>query len=276
MSQVTISTFYHFAPIDAPESRKPDVLARMIELGVKGTITLSPEGVNATISGAKDALEGIKNYLRAWPGLESLQDKISDYARQPFGKSKVKVKRELISLGVEANPSICVGEYVPYDQWNALISRDDVITIDTRNAYEYRIGHFDGAINPDTRGFKEMVAFTETHLDPKTHPHVAMYCTGGIRCEKYSSYLLTQGFERVYHLHGGILEYLEHVPPENSLWIGDCFVFDERVAVGHGLVANPDATMCLGCGNPLYSKDREQSGYIEGAQCHYCDGTPST
>ena len=271
MSTVTISTFYHFAPIDAPEARKPDVLARMVKLGVKGTITLSPEGVNATIAGTQEAINDMLAYVRAWPGFAELKDKISAYARQPFGKSKVKVKKELISLGVEANPNVCVGEYVDPKAWNALISREDVITIDTRNAYEYRIGHFKGAINPDTSDFKEMVEYTKTQLDPTTHPHVAMYCTGGIRCEKYSSYLVALGFERVYHLNGGILAYLEHIPAEESMWEGDCFVFDERVAVGHGLVANQDATMCLGCGNPLYTKDREQSGYIEGAQCGYCE-----
>jgi UPF0176 protein len=271
MSPVTISTFYHFAPIDAPENRKADVLTRMQQLGVKGTITLSPEGINATISGTMGALEAMKQYLREWHGFAGLQDKISRYARQPFRKSKVKVKRELISLGVAAHPSVCVGEYVPPAKWNALITRDDVMTIDTRNSYEYRIGHFAGAINPNTHDFKDMVAFTQTHLDPKTHPHVAMYCTGGIRCEKYSSYLVRQGFERVYHLQGGILAYLEHIPVTESLWKGDCFVFDERVAVGHGLVANPDATMCLGCGNPLYSSDREHSCYVEGARCRYCE-----
>jgi UPF0176 protein len=250
-----VSTFYHFAPLPQARALKPSLLARMQELGIKGTITLAGEGINATIAGAPDAIENMLQHLRALPGFAGLHARDSHFSAAPFGKSKVKLKPELISLGAPADPSVCVGEHVMPAKWNALITRPNVITIDTRNDYEYRIGHFKGAVNPATKNFKEMVAFTATHLSPTRTPHVAMYCTGGIRCEKYSSYLLTQGFTHVYHLRGGILAYLETVPESESLWQGDCYVFDERVAVGQGLVPNPDARMCQGCGGPLYATE---------------------
>lgn len=269
-SAVTVSTFYHFSPLAAPAELKPSLLSEMHALGLKGTITLAHEGINATIAGTETAIERMIVQLRALPGFQSLDHRISRTNSIPFGRGKVKVKRELISLGAKADPSVCVGEHIPPAQWNAIISAPDVITIDTRNDYEFHIGHFKGAVNPATRHFKEMVAFTKTHLDPKTHPRVAMYCTGGIRCEKYSAYLLTQGFQNVYHLQGGILSYLESIPASQSLWEGECYVFDERVAVGHGLTASQEASMCLGCGRPLYSADRAHADYIEGVQCKSC------
>lgn len=269
---IAVSTFYHFAPLHEREGLKALLLDFMRNRDVRGTITLAPEGVNATISGPKDAIDAVLGILRAIPGFSALKDRMSYFATQPFGKSKVKLKRELISLGADANPSVCVGQYIAPKDWNALIARDDVVTIDTRNDYEFRIGHFKHALNPATKNFKEMVAFTKTHLDAKKNPHVAMYCTGGIRCEKYSAYLLTQGFENVYHLNGGILAYLETIAAEQSLWQGDCYVFDERVAVGHGLVPNADASMCEGCGHPLYSADRAHFDYVEGKHCAYCVG----
>lgn len=267
---VVVSTFYHFNTLEDAPALKPSLLARMHALELRGTITLAREGINATIAGSQQAVSSMINEIRTIHGFEHLEHRISPNTTLPFGRGKVKVKRELISLGAEANPALCVGTYVAPEQWNALITAPDVITIDTRNDYEYRIGHFKGALNPATRNFKEMVTFTATHLNPETHPRVAMYCTGGIRCEKYSAYLLTQGFREVYHLKGGILAYLESIPAEQSLWQGECFVFDERVAVGHALAPSSDATMCLGCGRPLYSADRAHAYYKEGAQCAYC------
>jgi UPF0176 protein len=248
---ITVSTFYHFTPLEEPRALKPRMLEAMHELGIKGTITLAPEGLNATISGVANAIENYLRFLRSMPMFAGLKTRESAFIAQPFQRSKVKVKRELISLGAEANPSVCVGSYVAPQNWNALISRPDVITIDTRNDYEFAIGHFQHAINPATRNFKEMVTFTANTLNPSAHPHVAMYCTGGIRCEKYSAYLLTQGFQNVYHLEGGILAYLEHIPAAESLWQGDCYVFDARVAVGHGLIKNPAYSMCRACGGPV-------------------------
>lgn len=234
MGAITVQSFYCFTDVAAPRALRAPLLARMKELGVRGTITLAGEGVNATISGAAEAVEALVNALReAVPGFSAeLRTSLTD--TQPFQRSKVKVKPELISLGVPSHPAQCVGQYVAPADWNALIAAPDVITIDTRNDYEFQLGHFKGAVNPGTRNFKQMVAFTEATLLPPTNRRIAMYCTGGIRCEKYSSYLLSLGFVEVYHLRGGILAYLETVPPTQSLWVGECFVFDARVSVQQG------------------------------------------
>ena len=232
---ITISTFYSFTPLADPAAMRAAILEEMRARDIKGTITLAQEGVNATISGTAEALNRFMQFLEERVELRTPQRE-SYFSAQPFKRTKVKVKRELISLGVAANPSQCVGTLVPPSQWNALITAPDVVTIDTRNAYEYELGHFQNALNPATKNFKQMVAFTEKHLDPAVKKRIAMYCTGGIRCEKYSSYLVARGFAEVYHLQGGILAYLEQIPPQESLWQGSCFVFDERVSVGHGLV----------------------------------------
>ncbi|MFM9889508.1 MAG: rhodanese-related sulfurtransferase [Rickettsiales bacterium] len=231
MSAITVQSFYSFTAIAEPRALRATLLARMQTLGVRGTITLAGEGVNATISGAADAVEALLATLRAAvPGFAA-ELRTSHTEAQPFQRSKVKVKPELISLGVAAHPAQCVGRYVSPADWNALITCPDVMIIDTRNDFESQLGHFQGALNPGTRSFKQMVAFTETTLLPDTHRPVAMYCTGGIRCEKYSSYLVGLGFAQVYHLRGGILAYLETVPKAESLWQGECFVFDARVSV---------------------------------------------
>ncbi len=238
---ITIRTFYDFTAVEAPQALRAPILERMRALDIRGTITLAREGINATISGTAAAMESFAQFLAVTMGFSprTYRDSASD--AQPFKRSKVKVKRELISLGVAANPSVCVGRYVGPNDWNARITHPGVILIDTRNAYEFELGHFKGAINPGTRHFKQMVAWTEAHLMPHLRaaergeaaaPCIAMYCTGGIRCEKYSSYLVALGFAEVYHLAGGILAYLEAVPAEISLWQGRCFVFDERVSVG--------------------------------------------
>jgi UPF0176 protein len=244
-SPVTVSTFYSFVTLEAPAQLRAPILERMRELAVRGTITLAHEGINATISGEATALDQLMAFLAPLITFTTPTFRESYVGAQPFKRSKVKVKRELISLGVPSFPAQCVGRYVTPTDWNALITRADVITIDTRNDYEFAMGHFAGAMNPATRNFKQMVAFTEQNLLPRLRasqqgqgpvPHVAMYCTGGIRCEKYSSYLVALGFAEVYHLHGGILAYLEQIPAEQSLWQGACFVFDERVSLGQGLV----------------------------------------
>lgn len=270
MNSVTVSTFYKFIPLREPRTLREPLKEAMLARAVKGTITLAPEGINATISGTAAALADMLDYLQSLPAIGRFTSKESHVSDQPFQRSKVKVKKELISLGQPADPSVCVGTYVPSAQWNALISSPDVVTIDTRNDYEYRIGHFKGAVNPATRDFKEMVAFTQTHLDPAKHPRVAMYCTGGIRCEKYSAYLLTQGFKDVYHLQGGILQYLADTPENDTLWEGVCYVFDERVAVNHDLSKASHITMCPACGNPLEEQDRQHPAYLQGSSCAYC------
>jgi UPF0176 protein len=243
-SPITVSTFYHFARLEHLSALRQYLLAEMQRLNITGTITLAPEGINATIAGAESAMLRMHSVLRSLPPLRDLAVRLSHFTAPPFGRTKVKVKRELIALGTAASPSLCVGRYVAPEDWNGCITRADVTLIDTRNDYEYALGHFAGAINPATRSFKEMVAFTAKHLAPEKTPVIAMYCTGGIRCEKYSSYLLTQGFREVYHLKGGILAYLEAIPPEQSLWQGACYVFDARVAVGHGLTKCEGIIMC--------------------------------
>lgn len=275
---VTVSTFYSFVSLDAPESLRAPILECMRALGIRGTITLAPEGINATISGPGAAIDKLMAFLASRITFTTPTFRESYVGAQPFKRSKVKVKRELISLGVPTFPAACVGQYVRPEDWNALITAPDVIIIDTRNDYEFALGHFVGARNPATRNFKDMVTWTEKHLMThlfapplrgsgvrfsesvggkivrKNSPtetlkerfdspssgesKIAMYCTGGIRCEKYSSYLVARGFTDVYHLHGGILAYLECIPAEQSLWQGSCYVFDERVSVGQGLVAS--------------------------------------
>lgn len=233
MNDITVSTFYYFTPLAHPAEIKAPLLERMRSLGVRGTITLASEGINATISGARDAIDAMLAEIRARMAFEPPFYRETFTDTQPFKRSKVKVKRELISIGATADPRVCVGQHVQPEDWNALITQPDVITIDTRNQYEFELGRFVGAVNPATRNFKQMVAFTESQLSPEKTPRVAMYCTGGIRCEKYSSYLIAHGFKEVYHLAGGILAYLEKIPASDSLWQGECFVFDERETVGH-------------------------------------------
>ena len=234
---VTISTFYSFVPLADPKALRTPILERMRALDIRGTITLASEGINATVSGAASAIDALMEFLGSQFPFTTPTRRESYFGAQPFKRTKVKVKRELISIGVPTFPAQCVGRYVQPEDWNALITAPDVITIDTRNDYEFEMGHFKDAVNPDTRNFKQMVKWTAEHLDPKANGRVAMYCTGGIRCEKYSSYLVALGFTEVYHLFGGILAYLERIPAEESLWQGRCFVFDERVSVGHGLTA---------------------------------------
>lgn len=243
-SIVTVSTFYSFVSLDEPARLRAPILERMRALDIRGTITLAAEGVNATISGSAEAMEQLMDFLKSEIAFTTPTYRESYIGVQPFKRTKVKVKPELISLGVPTFPAQCVGHYVWPADWNALITAPDVIIIDTRNDYEFALGHFVGARNPATRNFKDMVTWTHEnilHAVPAHHRRIAMYCTGGIRCEKYSSYLVALGFAEVYHLHGGILAYLEQIPAEQSLWQGSCFVFDERVSVGQGLIAAPHA-----------------------------------
>ena len=236
MQPITISTFYYFTTLAEPKALRESLLEHLKKLGIKGTMTLATEGINATVSGSEESIRGLILHLHRLIGMPLDIARKSYFGEQPFLRTKVKVKKELISLGAKAEPSVCVGRYVTPQAWNAFITASDVITIDTRNDYEYALGHFAGAVNPGTRNFKQMVAFTQAHLLPVSGRRIAMYCTGGIRCEKYSSYLVSLGFTQVYHLQGGILAYLEQVPVAESLWRGSCFVFDGRGGVEHGLM----------------------------------------
>ena len=258
---IKVVTFYHFVKLDDCEKLQPTWKQFMIDHNVRGTILVTPEGVNSTISGPHAGVDAVLAMLRSDPRLKDMPHKESFCEEQPFKKAKVKHKRETIPLGYHVDPNNLVGTYVKPADWNALISDPDVITIDTRNDYELHVGKFKGAINPETLTFKELPEWVAKNMDPKKHKKVAMYCTGGIRCEKSTSFMLDQGFEEVYHLEGGILKYLEEVPEEESMWEGECYVFDDRVAVGHGLKPSQDAVICGGCGKSLIAADFRRASF---------------
>jgi UPF0176 protein len=250
MTTFTVSAFYKFVAIRDARALRAELHALGAREGLCGTILLAPEGINATVAGSAAGVGRLLAHLRADERFADLVSKESVAAARPFRRWKVKCKREILTFGApEADPTQRVGTYVRPTEWNALISREDVALVDTRNAYEVAIGTFRGAIDPGTRTFTEFKTFVRDRLDARRHAKVAMFCTGGIRCEKASAYLLAQGFAEVYHLEGGVLKYLETVPPEESLWQGACFVFDERVSVGHGL--SPAGHRLCRCGYPL-------------------------
>lgn len=248
---VTVTAFYKFVSIAETEALRAELHEVCSAHAIKGTILIAREGINATVAGSDAAVRALLAHLRSDPRLSDLTSKESYVDAVPFGRLKVKVKPEIVTMRQpQADPSQQVGTYVSPDRWNALVSQDDVIVIDTRNSYEFAIGTFKGAVDPGTRAFSEFPDYVRANLDPAKHKRVAMFCTGGIRCEKASAYMLSQGFPEVYHLEGGILKYLETVPPEESLWQGECFVFDERVALDHGVVPGTHL-MCKSCGFPV-------------------------
>jgi UPF0176 protein len=266
----TVATFYKFIRFPDCAEKKDLFLEYCHKHDIKGTILLSPEGINGTIAGTSDDIEAVINYLRKDERLADLEVKYSTASNVPFERIKVRLKREIVTLGMpEVNPNEKVGIYVTPEQWNELIKDEETIVIDTRNDYEVDIGTFQGAINPHTHSFREFPEYVQQNLDPKKHKKIAMFCTGGIRCEKASSFLLKQGFSEVYHLKGGILKYLEEVSEDDSLWEGECFVFDERVAVKHQLEIG-SYEMCLGCGYPISEEDKTASEYEQGVSCTHC------
>jgi len=263
------AAFYHFASLPDFAELKPPLLAQCNKHQVHGTILLAPEGVNGTIAGAPEDVRAVLDLLRADPRLKALEHKESPAERTPFHRMKVRLKREIVTLGVaDLDPAANAGTYVDPSDWNALISDPDVVVVDTRNRYETAIGSFRGAIDPDTTSFRELPAWLDAHPELRGR-RVAMFCTGGIRCEKSTALLRSRGFDEVYHLKGGILKYLETVPEKDSLWQGECFVFDERVAVGHGLVQGSH-TLCRSCRHPLSPADRASPLFEEGLSCPHC------
>ncbi len=270
MSNLQVTTFYRFAPVPDCHGLRDDWDQLCREAAIVGTILIAPEGVNATIAGRPGAVERVLAAIQAVPGFASLDCKHSRAAEPPFRRLKVRVREEIISMGVpEADPARLAGEYVEPEDWNALISDPDVLLIDTRNDYEARIGTFRGARILDMQTFREFPRLVDAGVDPGSQPRVAMFCTGGIRCEKASAYMKLRGFDAVYHLKGGILRYLEQVDAADSLWDGECFVFDERVAVGQGLEPGTH-TMCPACGGAVADADRTRPGYEEGVSCPQC------
>ena len=269
-SPVIVAALYKFVALpDYRELREP-LLDACLNAGVKGTLLLATEGINGTIAGSRLAIDEVLAYLKSDARFNDIDHKESLDSELPFYRMKVKLKKEIVTMGREGiDPKILVGHYVEPQDWNALISDPEVTVIDTRNHYECDIGSFEGAINPQTTTFKEMPAFIDQQLDPAEHKKVAMFCTGGIRCEKSTAYLLEQGFDEVYHLKGGVLKYLEEVPKEQSLWRGECFVFDNRVAVDHDLnVGSYD--QCHGCRHPITEAQKNSPHYQRGVCCPLC------
>ncbi len=265
-----ISTFYKFVLLQDPDIYREQLLQLCQTQGIRGTILLAHEGINATIAGSSSAIDTVLTHLRQTPAFSDLDTKEATAESPPFGRLKIKVRQEIVTLGCpEVDPSQQVGQYVEPSEWNQVLMDPEVVVIDTRNQYEVDIGSFRGAINPQTDSFRQFPDYARTHLDPTQHKKIAMFCTGGIRCEKATSYLLQRGFQEVYHLKGGILKYLEEVPPGDSLWEGECFVFDQRVAVQHG-VDEGHHEICYGCGHPLSSEDLASPHYEVGIACPYC------
>ncbi len=280
MSEPTwqVAALYRFAPFGAQAAAFRAPLQALCEArGVIGTLLLAPEGINGTIAGQGDALEAVLDHIRTLPGCQTLSLKRSTADAAPFYRMKVRLKREIVTLGQpDLDPVSGAGRYVAPQDWNDLIADPQTVVIDTRNAYEVAVGSFAGAIDPQTdsfRAFPDWFRAARARLAPEGRPvKVAMFCTGGIRCEKATAFLRAEGVEDVYHLEGGILRYLEEVPEAQSLWRGECFVFDERVAVGHGLAPGTH-TLCRGCRRPVSPEDRTHPAYQEGIACAACADT---
>lgn len=266
----TVCALYQFATLDDYLEMREPLQSLMKSLEIKGTILLAQEGINGTVAGNDEAIQELLKHLQSDPRLNQLSYKFSYDDKQPFYRTKVKLKKEIVTLGIDGiDPNKTAGKYIKPSEWNDLISDPDVIVIDTRNDYEIGIGTFKNAINPNTACFTQLPKYVAKNLDPQKHKKVAMFCTGGIRCEKSTAYLKQQGFDEVYHLEGGILKYLEEVPEDQSLWEGECFVFDNRVAVKHGLEKG-HYELCHACRMPITEQDKQSPFYQEGVSCHLC------
>jgi UPF0176 protein len=271
---IVVCALYKFATLENFELLKPPLQAKMEDLGIRGTLLLALEGINGTIAGTRPAIDDLLRYFsedKLFAGrLQNIQWKESFDETIPFHRTKVKLKKEIVTMGVDAiDPTHIVGTYVKPEAWNDLISDPDVTVVDTRNAYEIQIGTFKNAINPHTTSFREFPEYAKQNLDPKVHKKVAMFCTGGIRCEKSTAYLKEQGYDEVYHLEGGILKYLEEIPQEESLWQGECFVFDNRVTVDHDLKPG-QYDQCHACRMPITEQDKLSNAYQAGVSCPHC------
>ncbi|WP_092076416.1 rhodanese-related sulfurtransferase [Poseidonocella sedimentorum] len=266
----TVAALYHFAPVADPAALRPGLLSLCEAEGITGTLLLAREGINGTVAGSAAGIDRLLAHIRALPGFADLEWKLSTAEAQPFARLKVRLKKEIVTMGQpDVDPRAAVGHYVAPKDWNALIRSPDVAVIDTRNDYEVAIGTFEGAIDPQTESFRDFPAWWEANKHRFHNKRIAMFCTGGIRCEKSTNYLLGQGVEDVFHLKGGILKYLEEVPEGDSTWEGDCFVFDGRVSVGHGLREGPHE-LCHACRRPILPDDRARPEFEDGVSCHHC------
>jgi UPF0176 protein len=274
MSSFLTSTFYHFVELNDYQDLQPGIQKFCDDQMLKGTILLANEGINGTLSGDEKGVRAFHKYIKTSPLFNKkfigLTHKESWASNNPFYRMKVRLKKEIVALGVPGvSPIKKVGQYVKPSDWNQLISDPDTIVIDTRNSYEVHIGPFKGAINPNTETFREFPKYIDKKLTSGKDKKIAMFCTGGIRCEKATSLMLERGFDNVYHLQGGILKYLEEVPEEQSLWVGECFVFDQRVAVTHNLLEG-DYDQCFACRHPLSPNEVKSHEYSPGVSCPYC------
>jgi UPF0176 protein len=266
----TVAALYRFVRVDDLAHHQTILKSMADDYDLCGTILIAPEGINGTIGSSNGGVEAALDYLDKNFEIRRGEVKFSSSNKRPFLRYKVRLKKEIVTLRQpQADPTKIVGTYVEPENWNQLVSDPDVLLLDTRNDYETKIGIFKDAIDPNIKTFTEFVDYVRENLDPKKHKKVAMFCTGGIRCEKASSFMLSEGFEEVYHLKGGILKYLETVPPEQSTWQGECFVFDRRVGVGHGLNEGT-AQICYGCRATLTPEDRDHPEFEEGVKCHQC------
>lgn len=265
-----VAALYHFTRFEDPATLQGPLQNLCDIHGVKGSLLLAQEGVNGTISGARQGIDAVLAHINGLPGCAGFEHKESLAESPPFLRMKVKLKREIVTMGQpQVDPRASVGTYVAPSDWNDLIAQDDVVLIDTRNDYEVAIGTFDGAVDPETASFSEFPGWWEENRARFHNKRVAMFCTGGIRCEKASNYLLGEGVEDVFHLKGGILKYLEDVPKDSSSWNGKCFVFDARVSVGHGLEEG-EHLLCYACRRPIVPEDMTRSEFEKGVSCHYC------
>ncbi|MGR0279625.1 oxygen-dependent tRNA uridine(34) hydroxylase TrhO [Marinomonas dokdonensis] len=270
MSKVVVCALYKFVELNNYVELREPLQAVLEENAIRGTLLLASEGINGTVAGSREGIDAMLAWLDAQPGLDNIVYKESFDENMPFYRTKVKLKKEIVTMGVEGiDPKRVVGTYVKPQDWNDLISDPDVVLVDTRNDYEVQIGTFKNAVNPKTDTFREFPSYVKENMDPAKHKKVAMFCTGGIRCEKSTAYMLEQGFEEVYHLEGGILKYLEEVPKEETLWEGDCFVFDNRVSVNHDLEKG-DYDQCHACRMPITEEEKQLESYVQGVSCVHC------
>jgi len=269
-SPYVVAALYRFARLPQFEALREPLLDQCVSFGIRGTLLLASEGINGTVAGTREGIDLLLAYLKAIPELAQLDHKESFCDELPFYRMKVKLKKEIVTMGVEGiDPQVTVGRYVEPKDWNALITDPDVLLVDTRNDYEVEIGTFKGALDPNTTTFREFPEYVKNNLDPQKQKKVAMFCTGGIRCEKATAYMIEQGFDEVFHLKGGILKYLEEVPEAESLWQGECFVFDNRVSVNHKLEKG-DYDQCHGCRFPITEQDKRDARYVAGVSCPRC------
>jgi len=273
-SPVTVAALYRFVALSDYVALKTPLLEQMQQLDIFGTLLLAREGINGTVAGAPENITALVDWLQSdpvWQGrLSGIDVKLAHADSMPFARCKVKLKKEIVTMGItDIDPNKSVGTYVKPQDWNKLISDPDVLTIDTRNEYEVKIGAFKGAINPHTTTFREFPDYAQRNIAAQKTRKIAMYCTGGIRCEKSTAYVKSLGFDEVYHLQGGILKYLEEIPEDESLWQGECFVFDDRVAVDHNLEPG-SYSQCHACRMPLNAEEMQHEHYVPGESCPHC------